>query len=51
MKTSNAIILEKLKATKNVVTRSSYESILQNRALRGDSEAMIMLINWLKWKQ
>lgn len=50
MKTSNAVILKKLKTTKNMVTRSSYKSILENRAFRGDEEAKIMLVDWLKSK-
>jgi len=51
MKTTNKEILKKLKSCKNVVTASSYESILMNRGIRGDVEAITLLYQYLKgWK-
>lgn len=49
MKTCNRVIHKKLVQTKNVVTKSSFESILASRALRGDTEALKILTDWLKW--
>lgn len=45
---SNLEILQELKSVNNIVTRSSLEGILCNRAVRGDTEAMSVLYNWLK---
>lgn len=41
--TTNQEIADKMKQTKNIVTKNSYLQILKSRASRGDKEALLLV--------